>query len=133
MTLSHEKCVALLEKIRWNSTPKCPYCGSTKSTAIRQERRHHCNNCFNSYSVTVGTIFHGSRVPLHKWFKAIHMYLDNSLTPRRLSVRALAKEIHVNKNTAASMLKRMRSCLSSKPAYLKAILRIELEPKDESE
>lgn len=133
MELSEDKCTSLLEKIRWNGIPKCPYCESTRSTPIKNERRYHCNSCFNSYSVTIGTLFHGSRVPLSKWFSTIHLYLDVSLTPKKLGIRFLAKEICVNKNTAASMLKRIRSCIDSDPNLLIAILHRGSNSKDESE
>lgn len=133
MELSNDDCRALLEEIRWQGTPRCPYCGSTNSTSIKKENRHHCNSCFNSYSVTIGTIFHGSHVPLSKWFKAIYLYLDTSLTPKTLSVRSLAKEIRVDKDTASSMLKRIRFCIQNNPALLISILSKRSKDRDESE
>ncbi|WP_323365598.1 IS1595 family transposase [Leptothoe sp. PORK10 BA2] len=128
-----EDCIEFLERICWGGTPQCPYCQSTNSTAIRQERRYHCNTCFNSYSVMVGTLFHGSKVPLAKWFRAIHLYLDKDLKIKSLSTRDLASRINVNKNTAASMLKRIRSSLESDKRLLKAILSKRLEDSDGTE
>ena len=124
---SEEDYTALLEEIRWRGRPICPYCGSTNSTAIRREQRYHCNHCFNSYSATVGTLFHGSRVSLSKWFAAIHLYLTPSLTLKPLSIRYLAQVIGVNKNTATSMLKRIRSGIETDPQLLISILSEELE------
>lgn len=133
MELSNDKCTALLEEIRWHGTPRCPYCGSVNSTSVKKERRHHCNSCFNSYSVTVGTLFHGSRIPLSKWFIAIHLYLDTSLTLKPLSARFLASKIHVNKDTASYMLKRIRSGIENDPELLTYILSEGLKGKNESE
>ena len=65
---THEDCLAYLEKVRWNNVPTCPYCNSTNSTSFKKENRHHCNNCNTSYSVTVGTIFHKTKLDLQKWF-----------------------------------------------------------------
>lgn len=56
--------------------------------------------------MTVGTLFHGTRVELAKWFQAIRLIIKSSNQP---SVRQLAIEIGVNKNTAASMLRRIRN------------------------
>ena len=106
MPNSQDECVALLEQIRWAGCPRCPYCQSTVAARLKRERRYHCNECFTSYSVTVGTLFHGTRVELAKWFQAIRLIIKSSNQP---SVRQLAIEIGVNKNTAASMLRRIRN------------------------
>ncbi len=108
MSRNHEECLALLEQIRWGGKPKCPYCESTNATAYKNERRYHCNECFTSYSVTVGTLFHKTHVELQKWFVAIHLVLNS---PGGISVRQLAKEIGVNKNTASYMIERIRKAM----------------------
>ena len=108
MTINNDECLTLLEQIRWGGKPKCPYCESTKATAYKKERRYHCNECFTSYSVTVGTLFHKTHVDLHKWFVAIRLVLDS---PGGVSVRQLAKEIGVNKNTACYMLERIKKAI----------------------
>ena len=119
MKNNHEECLALLEQIRWGGIPQCPYCQSTNSTAIKKEHRYHCNACFNSYSVTVDTLFHKTRVDLHKWFVAIHLVLNSS---GDTSVRQLAKKIGVNKNTAAYILKRIRQSMAEEPELLQKIV-----------
>jgi transposase-like protein len=84
-----------------------------------KEGRHHCNNCFTSYSVTVGTPLHGTRVPLSKWFRAISLQNRSS---QPISSRILAEAIEVNKNTAATMLKRLRELKRREPDLIKAIV-----------
>ncbi|HBL13532.1 MAG TPA: hypothetical protein DD379_19475 [Cyanobacteria bacterium UBA11162] len=110
--------LAYLEQIRWQGTPKCPYCTSTNSTAIEKESRYHCNTCFNSYSVTVGTLFHKTYVDLSKWFLAISLIFNSQDS---LSARQLAKKIGVNKNTAYSMIARIRKAMTEEPELLKKI------------
>ncbi len=102
--LTEAACVAELERIRWHSGPECPYCKSDKQTPMLQESRHHCNSCNTSYSVTVSTIFHRTRIDLRKWFAAIHLFNSR----KRISVRQLAYGIDVNKNTACVLLSRIR-------------------------
>jgi transposase-like protein len=104
MPNTQEECIILLEKIRWNGFPTCPYCKSIQASVLRRESRYHCNECFTSYSVTVGTLFHGTRVTLPKWFRAIWLVMRRS---QKLSIRQLAIEIDVNKNTASYMLDRI--------------------------
>jgi transposase-like protein len=91
-------CVRHLEEIRWKNSPICPYCSeSRRITALPKEGRHHCNNCNTTFSVTVRTIFHRTRLPLQKWFLAVFLILDSR---RGVSARQLAKSLNVNKNTA---------------------------------
>jgi transposase-like protein len=119
MPLNNEECLTLLEQIRWNGIPKCPYCESTNATSLRNERRYHCNTCFTSYSVTVGTLFHKTHVHLYKWFLAISLVLS---TANRISVRQLATEIAVNKNTASYMISRIRKAIVEEPELLQKII-----------
>ena len=106
MAWSQQECIAYLEKIRWNGVPQCPYCGSRRSSPLEQGLRHHCNDCFTSYSVTVGTLFHNTHVPLWKWFLAISI-LNNSNS--KVSVRKLGKKIGVSKNTANHLITRIKN------------------------
>ncbi|MDB9511053.1 IS1595 family transposase [Kamptonema animale CS-326] len=109
-----------LEEIRWGGKPQCPYCGSTNSTPIKKELRYHCNSCFTSYSVTVGTLFHKTHVDLQKWYQAIQLVL----TTGNISVRKLAQEIEVNKNTASYMLVRIRKAMIEEQDLLYSLVGI---------
>jgi len=91
-------CVRHLEEIRWKNNPICPYCSESKRiTALPNEGRHHCNTCNTTFSVTVRTVFHRTRLPLQKWFLAVVLILDSR---RGVSARQLATSLNVNKNTA---------------------------------
>jgi transposase-like protein len=119
MTLNHEECLAILEQIRWNGKSKCPYCGSNNATAYKNEHRYHCHYCYTSYSVTVGSIFHKTHVELQKWFVAIDLVLNS---PKGISVRKLAKEIGVNKNTACYMIERIRKATVEEKELLQRLV-----------
>jgi transposase-like protein len=118
MLKNDDECLAYLEQVRWGANPQCPYCHSTRATAYKNERRYHCNNCFTSYSVTVGTLFHKTHVDLQKWFKAIFLVLEN---PQSVTVRSLAKEVGVNKNTASYMVNRIRRAMSEDVEFLEKL------------
>lgn len=102
-------CITHLENIRWDGEPTCPYCESQNSTPVPTENRHHCNNCNTTYSVTVGTVFHHSRLPLQKWFFAISLILN---AKRDITARKLARDLHVNKNTAWYITMRIRKAMT---------------------
>ncbi len=105
---TQESCIKHLEKIKWNNIPTCPYCKSNNSTPMPKEKRHHCNNCNSSYSVTIGTVFKNTKLDLQKWFLAISLVLN---AKKGISARQLARDIEVNKNTAWFMLMRLRKAM----------------------
>lgn len=103
--------LAHLEKIRWSNKPKCPYCKSTITTPMPKEKRHHCNNCNTTFSVTVGTIFHHTHLPLQKWFFAVLLILN---AKKGISARQLARDLEVNKNTAWRISMKIREAMLNK-------------------
>ena len=120
MSLStQDECIAYLEKVRWGEKPRCPYCESTRASKYKTEYRYHCHDCFTSYSVTVGTLFHKTHVDLPKWFQAIHLVLDDS---SNISVRQLAKSIGVNKNTASDMRNKIFKALQEESDLLQKLM-----------
>jgi transposase-like protein len=107
-------CLNHLEKVRWSDGPRCPYCGSDKATARPKERRYHCGNCNTPYSVTVGTIFHDTKLDLQKWFLAISLILN---AKKSISARQLARDIGVNKDTAWYMRMRIRRAMVEQGSF----------------
>lgn len=104
-------CIRHLENVRWKGKSLCPYCRSDRTTAAPKERRHHCNNCKTSFSVTVGTIFHHSHLPLQKWLLAVSIVLN---AKKGLSARQLARDLDVNKNTGWRMGMQIRKAMAER-------------------
>ncbi|MCD4717482.1 MAG: IS1595 family transposase [Desulfobacterales bacterium] len=105
---TNDHCITHLEKVRWGDKPKCPYCKSPKVTPRPKEKRHHCNNCNTSFSVTVRTIFHHTHLPLQKWFLAITLVLN---AKKGIAARQLGRDLHVNKDTAWRMAMKIRDAM----------------------
>lgn len=102
-------CIKYLEHARWGKTPTCPYCQSTDATVHRH--RYYCYTCKTSFSVTVGTIFHHTRLPLQKWFLAVSLMLN---AKKGLSALQLSRDLHVNKNTAWRIAMQIRKAMTQK-------------------
>ena len=105
-------CIAFLEVIRWHGTPVCPYCKSDRVTPCKDEHRYHCNNCNTSFSVTVGTIFHHTHLPLQKWFLAVSLILN---AKKGIAARQLGRDLDVNRNTAWYLAMRIRKAMFENP------------------
>lgn len=112
-TLDSEKaCREHLEKLRWNGEPICPHCGSQRENHYKikgrteEKFRYKCKDCRLPFTVTVGTIFEKSTVPLQKWFRAIFKFTTNK---KGMSSYELMREIGVTQKTAWFMLSRIRN------------------------
>ncbi len=67
-----------LEKLLWPDGPVCPHCGSLDAATKLKGKStrpgvYWCNACQKPYSVTVGTVYERSHIPLHKWLYATHL------------------------------------------------------------
>jgi transposase-like protein len=111
-------CIKYLEGIRWKGNPICPYCQVSYYTMFNKENRYHCNNCNTSFSVTVRTIFHKTKIPLQKWFFAISLILNSK---KGISIRKLAKDLNVNKNTSLYINERIRRAIIEQRELLQNI------------
>lgn len=101
-----QKCITYLEKKRWNNKPQCPHCNSVKCSP--KGNRYTCIGCKNSFSVTVGTVFENTKLPLYKWFMAISIILS---AKKGVSSLQLSRDIKVNKNTAWLMQTKIRTAI----------------------
>lgn len=103
---SENSCIQLLEEIVWNNNPICPYCKSPNYTKLKNSLRYHCNKCNTSYSVTVDTIFHKTKIDFQKWFYIIHLKETNKLN---IPVRILGEEMEITKDTANRIINKVNS------------------------
>jgi transposase-like protein len=109
---TQEQAVEHLEKKRWNGFPICPYCGTTKvyrhASGDRASQRWQCENCSRAFSVTVGTIFQGTHVPLKQWFILLSVMLrtENSAT-----ASGIARDLNMRRATVGRMMQRIRSVI----------------------
>ena len=110
---------AALEKTRWPNGPVCPHCNAAERIARIDGQSHragllYCNQCKRQFTVTVGTVFQGSKIPLSKWLLAIHLMA----TRAQLSVSEMQRLLGVTYKTAWLMTRRLRK--GNGDAYLNA-------------
>jgi transposase-like protein len=64
-----EKCRELLERLRWPMGPECPRCKTRNVVRLETNAKLlWCRDCEYQFTVTAGTIFNDSHLPLTKWF-----------------------------------------------------------------
>jgi transposase-like protein len=106
---SEDKCRAYLEELRWPDGPRCPRCNATKGISrIEKRGQFDCDSCGYQFSVRVGTVFHGSHLPLWKWFLAVYVM---SQTQRGVSANRLSQMLGVSYKTAWYLCHRIRAAM----------------------
>lgn len=93
----------------WPDGPLCPRCevrGPVDKVdgAARRNGVHKCYTCRRSFSITDGTIFEGSNVPLHKWLWAVYL-TEGGTKPIR--PHHLAHILDVSFETAKNMSQKL--------------------------
>ena len=119
---THESCILHLEAVRWEGKPRCPYCKSDRCTPVLKEHRYHCNSCNTSFSVTVQTIFHNTKLDLQKWFLAVTLILN---AKKGISARQLARDLEVHRNTAWYMGMRIRKAMLQQRDLLQGVVEMD--------
>lgn len=99
-----------LESVRWPDGPFCPHCGEAENIKRLKGKSHRpglhqCNSCRGHFSVTVGTLYERSKVPLHKWLMATHLMCASK---KGMSAHQLHRMLGVTYKTAWFMAHRIR-------------------------
>jgi transposase-like protein len=96
------------EKARWGKKPKCPYCDSLKVWKRSSDMRFLCKKCKNSFSVTVNTQLHNTRLPLKTWLFAFSIVSD---AKKGVSALQLQRNLSISYPTAWAMGHKMRALM----------------------
>ncbi|WP_374532837.1 IS1595 family transposase [Phenylobacterium sp.] len=103
-----------LEKTRWPQGPVCPHCGvvdQATNVGGKAARKgcYQCNACREQFTVTVGTVFERSKVPLNKWLLATYLM---SSSKKGISAHQLHRTLGVTYKTAWFMAHRIREAMN---------------------
>ena len=97
------------EKVRWGNKIRCPYCNSFNKSARNQDHRYHCKDCSKTYSVTVNTNIHNTRLPLKMWLYAIALISD---AKKGMSAKQLERNLGIHYETAWTMYHKLRDLMT---------------------
>lgn len=114
-----DKAREYLEGIQWPNGPVCPHCGNVESGTIakvegkKQSHRpglYYCNACKGQFTVTVGTVFERSHIPLNKWVLASHLM---AASKKGVSAHQLMRTLGVTYKTAWFLAHRLREAMKA--------------------
>jgi transposase-like protein len=87
-----QQCELALEAVRWPNGFRCPQCGSDHNCSYRRGQRvkvFQCSDCRTQTTLTEGTIYHSSKLPLTTWFQAMFFLTQNKNNVSILELRRL--------------------------------------------
>lgn len=111
-------CASTIAKYRWPNGFACPACGHNASWYIETRKVYQCSKCKHQTSVTAGTLFHSTNLPLVKWFWAIYFMVSDK---RGISAMRLSKQIKVSWLTARNMLRKLRTAMAHRDSVYRLI------------
>ena len=111
---SEDKCRNTLEKMRFpDGRIACPKCGVRGAWRNSDMKTFRCKpkTCNHKFSITVGTVMEGSKLPLSKWFTAIYLITAHK---KGISSCQLARDLAIGQKAAWFMNHRIRQMLKDK-------------------
>jgi transposase-like protein len=106
-----------LEKVRWPEGPYCPHCGNSdpdrlaKVEGVKHSHRaglYYCNECKGQFTATVGTVFERSKIPLTKWWLAMHLI---AASKKGMSAHQLHRMLGISYKSTWFMMHRIREAM----------------------
>jgi transposase-like protein len=120
---SEDECRAFLEELRWPDGIECPRCSGKIISRIKDRHQFDCDSCRYQFSVTAGTIFHDTHLPLWKWFAAVYLIVESK---KSISAKQMERMLGTTYRTAWHLSHRIRSAFKEVDAQLlKGIIEID--------
>lgn len=108
-----EKAREYLESVRWPYGPACVHCGEAEKIKKLAGKAHRpgvyqCASCRKQFTVTVGTLFERSKIPLHKWLLVTYLITSSK---KGISSHQVSRMLDVTYKTAWFMTHRIREAM----------------------
>lgn len=102
-----------LEGVMWPDGAVCPHCkGQDRIMKLQgkstRKGLYKCGDCRKQFTVTVGTVFERSHIPLNKWVMATHLMCSSK---KGISAHQLHRMLGVTYKTAWFMSHRIREAM----------------------
>jgi transposase-like protein len=102
-----------LEAQRWPNGAFCPHCGAVENIRKMEGKSHRpglyqCNGCREHFTVTVGTLYERSHIPLHKWLLATYLLCSSK---KGMSANQLHRMLGITYKSAWFMCHRIREAM----------------------
>src|SRR5690348_11937160 len=103
-----------LERRVWPKGPICPHCGASDKDVTELDGDKHrpglyqCNQCREQFTVTVGTVFERSKLPLTKWLAALFLM---TASKKGVSAHQIHRMLGISYKSTWFMMHRLREAM----------------------
>lgn len=120
---TEKQCRTALHHLRWPRGFVCPHCGATRSWSLSRPLVR-CACCRRNVSLTSGTLFHATKLPLTTWFLAIYFMTQTKVG---LSAPELMRHLGINEKTAWLILHKLMDAMDEHERSRTLCHRVELD------
>ena len=121
---TEDNCAKALAQQRWPEGFRCPECGHDHGYTIATRHSNECSQCHHQTSLTAGTLFHSTNLPLTKCFWAIYLMASDK---GGISAVRLSRQIGVSWITASRMLRKIRMAMGHRDSVYRLHDLIEMD------
>lgn len=121
---TEEKCRAVGMNARWPNGFECPACGGRTYSEVTTRRLFQCSTCRRQTSLTAGTIFASTHVPLRLWFRAMYHLTQSK---QGISSIELGRRLGVKQTTAWKMKPKLAQVMMERDASKRLTGRVEID------
>jgi len=108
---TEENCRKTLYRMRWPSGFICPNCGATGHCIISNRKVYQCNSCHSQTSLTSGTIFADTKLPITTWFLGIYFVTQSK---DGISSLKLARTLGISANASLRMKHKLQQVMKER-------------------
>lgn len=106
--LDEDTCRSILVETRWKDGIECPRCSSHRIKSIPKRHRFLCADCKYEFTVTAGSSFQDSPIPLHTWLIIVYLVLENK---GGITTAQIARMTGISYKAAWFILMRIRNAM----------------------
>lgn len=110
---TEKRCREFLRRLRWPNGVECPRCKGKDIARLEGYDKFWCSECDYQFSVTVGTVFQDSHLPLEKWFIATYLMCESR---KGISANQIKRTLGVSYKTAWFLCHRIRHAMKEAAA-----------------
>jgi transposase-like protein len=119
-----DQCREHLISWRWPKGFVCPQCGGERHSLINSRKLFQCSSCRRQTSITAGTIFASTKLPLWIWFRGIYHLTQ---TKQGISSIELARRLGITQNSAWMMKHKLQQVMLERDAGKRLEGRVEID------
>src|ERR671913_2518759 len=118
------RCRAVVEELRWPKGFVCPLCGGAEGTRLSTRPKGQCRACRHQVSLTAGTIFHATKLPLTSWFLAMWLV---ATAENGISSVELGRRLGVKQTNAWALKQKIMAVMAERDGQKRLDGRVEMD------